>query len=182
VPSNPSMSRRQMQRSSPQPLTGPERTWPSLLRTPLPGGAVAAGDPIGGQACAPPRRAGLRALPCRALPFPPEASGVAAWWRAVPADCARPRLGSFAEDSVAAAPGAQRTELRAARATAAPGLPRWLPRPAATSAPALPFVQFPERRWGPSPRPGRLRRPQSAPRRRGDAGPDLCVGIRGRDP
>ncbi|XP_036013678.1 uncharacterized protein Gm5977 [Mus musculus] len=102
---------------------------PSLLRPPLPGGAVAAGDPIGGQVCAPPRRAGLRALPSRALPFPREASPTVAWWRAVPLDCARPRLGSFAEDSVAAAPGAQRTELRAACAPAATGPAAVAPAP-----------------------------------------------------
>ena len=170
------------QLSSPQPRTGPDHTEPSLPRPPLPGGAVAAGDPIGGQVCAPPRRAGLRAFSSLALPFPREASRTAAWWRVIPNDCARPLLGSFAKDSEAAAPRAQRAELRAVRAPVAPGLQGWLPRPAATSAPALPFVQVPERRWGPSPCPGRLRRPQSAPRRPGDARTDLRVGIHSRDP
>jgi hypothetical protein len=50
--------------------------------------------------------------------------------------------------------------------------PRRLP------SPRFPLFKSPS--GGPS--PGRLTRPQSAPRRPGDAGPDLRVGIRGRDP
>jgi hypothetical protein len=131
APSNPSTSRRQTQCGGTQPLTSPERTSPSFLRPQLLGGAVAASAPIGGQACAPPRPSGHRPLPSRARPSPREASGPAAWWRVVPAGCARPRLGSLEEDAAAAAaaPGAQRAELRAARAPAATGRPAVAPAP-----------------------------------------------------
>jgi hypothetical protein len=181
APSNPSTSRRQTQGGVPQALTGPERTSPFFLWPPLPGSAVAASAPIGGQTFAPPRPAPPWRTPL--FPAPPpsrlsprEAFGPAAWWRAVYPGCARP----------------QRTGHRRLREHSGqscglhapllpPAVPRWLPRPAATSEPALPFVRIPERRLrlGPSPRPGRLRRRQSAPRRPGDAGLDLRVGIRG---
>lgn len=163
----------------------PERARPSFLRPPLPGGAVAANARIGGPACAPPHPAPRRPPPPLLGPAPlrgrrrgprlgggqfPPAVRARVWARS---ERTRRRLPEHSGQSCG---------LRVPLLP--PRVPRWLPRPTAAPAPRAPLCPRPgaAAAAGSEPVPWATEAAAVRARCRGDAGPDLRVGIRGRDP